>query len=609
MMKTPGVYVVEKNAFPNSVVEVATAVPAFIGHTESALQENHSLTNIPFKINSLAEYERYFGGAPTPLFEIVTKNVTGPLTFTGNIGQSSDYIAKQTVTKKTIQDATDAYNATQTNTDETKKLDLSKSYKEAYVKAVGAANESLTTINNYIKGITTIKSDFTTPKEVTDAITKLGDTVKVEFTDDIKIDDLRSATENLFSLITKIESVSAPFALKYNEKKTLYYNLKLFFANGGGSCYIVSIGSYNDSLDKDLFINAIDTLLKEQEPTIVVVPEAVNLDVEGCYAVQNAVANHCGKNQNRVTIMNVYDGYKDRKDSSGDVVQTFREKTTTPFLNYAAAYYPWLNTAIVSEKEISFENIDPKSTPLLVSILDLSMSPLSSYTANIGKDLDTTNLQTIKKVLLNQHPVYVSIVKEMIRQINLLPPAAALAGIYTLVDNSKEVWKAPANIGLAQVISPAVNVSHQEQEDLNVPLDGKSVNAIRYFIGEGIKVWGARTLDGNSLDNRYVNVRRTLIMLEESIKNAAKAFVFEANTTNTWVSIRSMINNFLNGIWKRGGLAGATPEDAFSVHIGLGDTMTPEDILEGIMRITVLVAVVRPAEFIEITFQQQAQKS
>jgi len=223
--------------------------------------------------------------------------------------------------------------------------------------------------------------------------------------------------------------------------------------------------------------------------------------------------------------------------------------------------------------------------------------------------MDITNLQTIKKVLLNQHPVYVSIVKEMIRQINLLPPAAALAGIYTLVDNSKEVWKAPANIGLAQVISPAVNVSHQEQEDLNVPLDGKSVNAIRYFIGEGIKVWGARTLDGNSLDNRYVNVRRTLIMLEESIKNAAKAFVFEANTTNTWVSIRSMINNFLNGIWKRGGLAGATPEDAFSVHIGLGDTMTPEDILEGIMRITVLVAVVRPAEFIEITFQQQAQKS
>ena len=74
-------------------------------------------------------------------------------------------------------------------------------------------------------------------------------------------------------------------------------------------------------------------------------------------------------------------------------------------------------------------------------------------------------------------------------------------------------------------------------------------------------------------------------------------------------TIKSMISNFLNGIWKRGGLAGAVPDDAFSVHVGLGETMTPDDILEGIMRITVLVAVSRPAEFIEITFQQQMQKS
>lgn len=66
-----------------------------------------------------------------------------------------------------------------------------------------------------------------------------------------------------------------------------------------------------------------------------------------------------------------------------------------------------------------------------------------------------------------------------------------------------------------------------------------------------------------------------------------------------------MISNFLNGIWKRGGSAGAVSDDAYNVHVGLGDTMTPEDILEGIMRITVLVAITRPAEFIEITFQQQ----
>ncbi len=184
-----------------------------------------------------------------------------------------------------------------------------------------------------------------------------------------------------------------------------------------------------------------------------------------------------------------------------------------------------------------------------------------------------------------------------------------MAGIYTLVDNTRGVWKAPANVSIASAISPAVNLSYELQEDLNVPLSGKSVNAIRTFTGEGIKVWGARTLDGNSADWRYINVRRTMIMLEESIKNAARAYVFDPNVANTWVNIKSMTGNFLNGIWKRGGLAGATPDEAYSIYVGLGETMTPEDITDGIMRITVLVALIRPAEFIEITFQQQMQKS
>ena len=70
-----------------------------------------------------------------------------------------------------------------------------------------------------------------------------------------------------------------------------------------------------------------------------------------------------------------------------------------------------------------------------------------------------------------------------------------------------------------------------------------------------------------------------------------------------------MIENFLTDIWKRGGLAGAVPDDAFSVHVGLGETMTPEDIAEGVLRVTVLVAITRPAEFIEITFQQSMQKA
>ena len=107
----------------------------------------------------------------------------------------------------------------------------------------------------------------------------------------------------------------------------------------------------------------------------------------------------------------------------------------------------------------------------------------------------------------------------------------------------------------------------------------------------------------------YVKNTRTMLFIEESVKNAAKAYVFEPNVSNTWLNMKSMIGSFLNGVWKQGGLAGSVPEDAYSVQVGLGETMTQDDVLNGIMRITVLVAITRPAEFIEITFQQQVQKS
>ena len=162
---------------------------------------------------------------------------------------------------------------------------------------------------------------------------------------------------------------------------------------------------------------------------------------------------------------------------------------------------------------------------------------------------------------------------------------------------------------MGSVISPTVNLTAKDQEDLNVPLNGKAINAIRAFPGKGVLVWGARTLDGNSQDWRYLSVRRTIIMIEQSLKVAARAYVFEPNEPNTWASVKGMMSNFLKDQWNKGALAGATPEDAFSVDIGLGITMTSSDILDGKMNITVKVAVTRPAEFIVITFQQQMQKS
>jgi phage tail sheath protein FI len=212
--------------------------------------------------------------------------------------------------------------------------------------------------------------------------------------------------------------------------------------------------------------------------------------------------------------------------------------------------------------------------------------------------------------LMAASPTY-SILLDNIREItNILPPSSAIAGIYTIVDNNRGVWKSPANISLNSVINPCFNITNDEQEDLNVDaISGKSINAIRNFPGIGTLVWGGRTLDGNSLDWRYINVRRTMIMFEQSIKMALRSYVFEPNDTNTWATVKNMIINFLTEKWKQGALAGASPDDAFDVQIGLGFTMTPLDILEGKMLISVKLAILRPAEFIVITFEQQMQKS
>jgi hypothetical protein len=96
-----------------------------------------------------------------------------------------------------------------------------------------------------------------------------------------------------------------------------------------------------------------------------------------------------------------------------------------------------------------------------------------------------------------------------------------------------------------------------------------------------------------------------MTFLEQSCKLAAQAYVFQPNDKNTWTAVTAMIGSFLTSVWKEGGLQGATPSDAFSVACGLGTTMTSDDILNGFMNVTVKVAVVRPAEFIVLTFQQQ----
>jgi hypothetical protein len=190
----------------------------------------------------------------------------------------------------------------------------------------------------------------------------------------------------------------------------------------------------------------------------------------------------------------------------------------------------------------------------------------------------------------------------------VLPPSAAIAGIYARVDREQGVWKAPANVGVQAVLGPVEKITDDDQDQLNVDATaGKSINAIRAFTGKGTLVWGARTLAGNDNEWRYVPVRRLFITIEESAKKASAFAVFEPNDQGTWLKVKAMIESYLYGLWQQGALAGAKPEDAYYVHVGLGITMTPQDVLEGRMIVEIGVAAVRPAEFIVLRFSHKLQ--
>jgi phage tail sheath protein FI len=192
----------------------------------------------------------------------------------------------------------------------------------------------------------------------------------------------------------------------------------------------------------------------------------------------------------------------------------------------------------------------------------------------------------------------------------MIPSSGAIAGIYSQIDSTRGVWKAPANVSISGIVGLSQYINNAEQARLTIDPSGagKSINAIRRFNGKGFLVWGARTLAGDDNEWQYVPVRRLFIMIEESIRLATAFVVFEPNDANTWIKVNAMIENFLVNLWRQGALAGAKPDQAFFVNCGLGTSMTTQDILDGRLIINVGVAAIRPSEFIVIRFSHKLQE-
>jgi len=383
-------------------------------------------------------------------------------------------------------------------------------------------------------------------------------------------------------------------------KFVMYYAMRLFFANGGGQCYIIPVGNFGEgkSASLNLYSDALTVLEKEDEPTLIVFPDApYTLNAQNYYALINQALAQCEKLKDRFTIIDVLNQNNDIDASA----KAFRD---TAFVDtqkkYGAAYFPNLKTTIAYS--YNMDKVAVKGQP--------APEPAPAKTTGDGGEGGTAakKPEKVKDVLNDELR---NKIKQKIADTGMeLTPCAAIAGLYARVDTTRGVWKAPANEALQYVTAPAIRITDKDQDNLNVDVqDGKSINAIRSFIGKGTKVWGARTLMGNDNEWRYISVRRFFNMVEESVKKSTGWAVFEPNDVNTWNKVRAMIENYLILKWKEGALAGVKPDNAFYVRIGLGQTMTPDDVLQGKMNVEIGLAAVRPAEFIILQFSHKLQTS
>jgi phage tail sheath protein FI len=187
-------------------------------------------------------------------------------------------------------------------------------------------------------------------------------------------------------------------------------------------------------------------------------------------------------------------------------------------------------------------------------------------------------------------------------EIVTVPPSGHMAGIWARTDATRGVHKAPANEAVRGAVSLTYRLTRQELGILNQ----NSVNCIRFFAREGIRVWGARTLAATASEWRYLNVRRLFNMIEESIAENTRWIVFEPNDRTLWKSITRDVTAFLMNIWASGALMGATPEQAFFVKCD-EETNPPESIDAGYVITLVGIAPVKPAEFVVFRISQYAE--
>lgn len=377
----------------------------------------------------------------------------------------------------------------------------------------------------------------------------------------------------------------------------MYHCLHFYFANGGGPCYIVSAGGYHatgqaQTTRAGQLGKALKALEGIDEATLLCLPDACLLKEDSFFNLSKEALRQSALLKDRFALLDVQHPPDITAQNSAHFTTAFRKGIGLEHLRYGAAYFPWIRTG-----QVPFVD---QNDPAVLSIRGGTGLPASLVLRSEAAGDDS---------LFHFNRALYDIIMSAVTHSNVaLPPSIAAAITCVQVDQKHGVWKAPVNISLKNAIAPLVTISTAQAEELNIDLaEGKSINLIRTFPNKGTMVWGARTLAGNDNEWRYVSVQRFCNMIEESSKKGIEPFVVYGSNATTWSKVRSLMENYLMQLLRRGALAGARPEHAFYVRIGPGQTMTQQDILEGRMITEVGVAIVRPAEFIVLRFIHQMQ--
>ncbi|WP_336690434.1 MULTISPECIES: phage tail sheath family protein [unclassified Chryseobacterium] len=546
--KTPGVYVEEEAKFPPSVAQVETAIPAFIGYTEGGTQ------NKPTRISSMLEFKELFGKAYAETFAVAFKD--GAATAVQpKVSDFKMYYAMQMYFANgggpCYIVSVDKFEYKENGVIKENKVSPAKL--EAALDLLKKEDEPTLIVFPDLQGLVATDDEVATAQAFADAAEEGADAALLA---------INAATAAKTVADTALTQAQQAAAAAPNDVDLAAAVVKAQLAAAAAAQALIDANSDAETAsDISLAADANVTSVKNAND---------GQTIKTVYSLYDSALDQAESMKDRFVIMDVL----------GDDA-TFRNKVTSTGLKYGAAYYPNLKTI------------------LTYAFKEDKVSVMGASGATTLAELKLKNSE-----LYNQAKAAIESKKVV------LAPSSAMAGVYAKVDSTSGVFKAPANTGLNYVDSPVIKISNKRQDELNVdPTSGKSINVIRSFTGKGTLVWGARTLDGNSNEWRYISVRRFFNMVEESVKKATERFVFEPNTANTWVRVQTMIENFLNQQWQDGALAGSKPEEAYYVSVGLNKTMSAQDILEGRMIVEIGMAAVRPAEFIVLRFSHKLQEA